>query len=148
MYLDLVRLHYSSYSRCPVALFQQRYTYGHNQVLHILVSKLIALFADHQDFRVYANLNGFCFNKSPQETIPSTALITPYHPDLILYNSHSSLMDINLPSWQHIESAYCQKQQKPEYLQLLSELNITNFYSTVEVSILGYYLPDSRHLKM
>ena len=76
---------------CPVALSQQRYIY---QVLHILVSKLTTLFADHQDVRVYADLNGFRFNESPQEIIPSTVLITPYHPDLILYNSHSSLMGI------------------------------------------------------
>jgi len=38
----------------------------------------------------------------------------------------------------------CRKQQKPEYLQLLAELNIANFiYSTVEVGVLGHYLPDS-----
>ena len=63
-----------------------------------------------------------------------------------------------LDSRQHLESAHCRKQQKPEYLQLLSELdrlNIANHYSTVEVSIdykeyiiyevsvLGHYLPDS-----
>ena len=36
--------------------------------------------------------------------------------------------------------------KKPEYLQLLAELerlNISNFYSTVEVNVLGYYLLDS-----
>jgi len=69
---------------CPVALSQQLYTYCHNQVLHILVSKLTALFADHQDVRVYADLNTFCFNESPQETISLTVLITPYHPDFII----------------------------------------------------------------
>ena len=46
---------------CPVALSQQRYTYRRNQVLHILVSKLTTLFADHQDVRMYADLNGFRF---------------------------------------------------------------------------------------
>jgi len=48
-----------------------------------------------------------------------------------------------LDSQQHIESAHC---QKPEYLQLLAKLdrlNISNFYSTVEVSVLGHYLLDS-----
>ena len=79
---------------CPVVLSQQRYTYCHNQVLHILVSKLTTLFTDHQDVRVYADLNGFHFNESPQEIIPSTVLITPYRPDLVLYNSHFSLMGI------------------------------------------------------
>ena len=51
-----------------------------------------------------------------------------------------------LDSQQHLESAHCRKQQKPEYLQLLAELdrlNIANNYSTVEVSVLGHYLPDS-----
>ena len=69
-------------------------------------------FIRDQDFRVYADLNGFRFNQSPQETIPSTVMITPYRPDLILYNSRSSLMDIieltcPLDSQQHIESAHC-----------------------------------------
>ena len=99
---------------CPVKI--DTVTYRHNQVLHILVSKLTTLFADHQDVRVYADLNGFRFNESPQEIIPSTVLITPYCPDLILYNSHSSLMGIieltcPLDSRQHLESAHCQKQQ-------------------------------------
>jgi len=51
-----------------------------------------------------------------------------------------------LDSQQHIECAHCRKQQKPEYLQLFAELdwlNISNFYSIVEVSVLGHYLPDS-----
>jgi len=95
---------------CPV---QQWYTYHHNRVLHIVVSRLTTLFADHQDVRaVYA---GFYFNESPQETIPSMVLITPYCPDLILYNSCSSLMGIievtcPLDSQKHIESAHCRKQ--------------------------------------
>jgi len=55
---------------------------------------LIALYADHQDVKVYADLNGFHFNELPQETIPSTVLITPYRPDFILYNSCSSPMGI------------------------------------------------------
>ena len=115
-----------------------------------IVSKFTTLFADHQDVSVYADLNGFRFNESSQEIIPSTVLITPYRPDLILYNSHSSLMGIieltcPLDSRQHLESAHCRKQQKPEYLQLLAELdrlNIANYYSTVEVSVLCHYLPD------
>ena len=51
-----------------------------------------------------------------------------------------------LDSRQHLESAHCRKQQKPKYLQLLAELdrlNIANYYSTVEVSVLGHYLSDS-----
>ena len=136
---------------CPVALSQQRYTYRHNQVLYVLVSRLLSLFADHRDVRVFADLNGFRFNESPQEIIPSTVLITPYRPDLVIYNSRSSLMGIieltcPLDSQHHIESACHRKQQKTEYLQLLAELdrpNVSNFYSTVEVSVLGHYVSDS-----
>ena len=97
-------------------------------------SKLTALFADLQDVRAYADLNGFRFNESPQEIIPSTVLITPYRPDLILYNSHSSLMGIieltcPLDSRQHLESAHCPVadpegflgfRQKPPFKFLLS----------------------------
>ena len=90
-------------------------------------------------------------NRHAQEIIPSTVLITPYRPDLILYHSHSSLTGIieltcPLGSRQYLESAHCRKQQKPEYLQLLAELdclNIANYYSTVEVSVLGH-LPLGR----
>ena len=31
---------------------------------------------------VYVDLQGFCFNDSPPETIPSTVLVTPYQPDI------------------------------------------------------------------
>ena len=103
--------------------------------MHILVSKLTTLFADHQDVRVYADLNGFHFNESPQETIPSTVLITPYHRDLILRFSLMGIIELTCPldSCQHLESAHCQKQQKPTYLQLLAELdrlNIANYYGS------------------
>jgi len=52
----------------------------------------------------------------------------------------------SLDSKQHIELARYRKQQKTEYLQLLAELdrlNISNYYTTVEVSVLGHYLCDS-----
>jgi len=43
----------------------------------------MALFADHQDVRVYADFNGFCLNDLLQEAIPSIVLITPFCPNLI-----------------------------------------------------------------
>ena len=48
-----------------------------------------------------------------------------------------------LDSVQHIESACDSKQFKPEYQQLLAELdhlNISTCYRTVEVSVLGHFL--------
>ena len=60
---------------CPVALSQQRYTYRHNKVLHILASKLITLFADCHDVKVHADLQGFRSNDSPPKTIPSSVLV-------------------------------------------------------------------------
>ena len=53
---------------CPVALSQQRYTYRHNKVLHILVSKLTTLFADCH-VKVHADLQGFFSNDSPPEIL-------------------------------------------------------------------------------
>ena len=53
-----------------------------------------------------------------------------------------------LDSVQHIESARDRKQFKPEYQQLLAELdrlNISTCYRTVEVSVLGHFQPKSIH---
>ena len=60
---------------CPVALLQQRYTFRHNQVSHILASKLSTLFTDCEGV---ADLQGLCFNESPQETVPSTVDCNKY----------------------------------------------------------------------
>ena len=100
---------------CPVALLQQQYTYRHNKVLHILASKLTTLFADCHDVKVHADLQGFRSNDSPPETILSSVLVTPYRPDVVIYNAHSSLMgtvELTCPldSVQHIESACDHKQ--------------------------------------
>ena len=46
---------------------------------------------------------------------------------------------------QHLESATNYKQSKEEYLQILSELDwlgVTTHYDTIELSVLGHYLPS------
>ena len=53
-----------------------------------------------------------------------------------------------LDSGHHILSARSKKQNKPDYLQLLAELDhdrlqISNYYKTVEISVLGYHQPSS-----
>ena len=97
---------------------------------------------------VYADLQGFRFNDSPPEIIPSNVLVTPYRPDVVIYNRHSASMgiiELTCPL-QHMESARSRKLCKPEYVQLLAELDrlkIPHCYRTVEVSVLGHFQPNS-----
>ena len=77
---------------CPVALTQQRYTYRHDQVLHLLASKLKELFSDNPSIHVFADLQGLRASEAPQATIPSTILITPYRPDIVVYNQANPLL--------------------------------------------------------
>ena len=134
-------------SGCPAALNQSCYTYRHDQVLFVLVSKLTELFAGTPHVQVFADLPNFHADHCPQSTIPSSLLITSYRPDIVLYNSQASsvaLLELTCPldSNHHIESARSRKQNKPEYLQMLAEfdcLNVTNYYDTVEITVLGHY---------
>ena len=62
------------------------------------------------------------------ETIPSTVLVTPYQPDIVIYNRLTSSMEIielTCPpnSSEHLESARTRKQFEPEYVQLLAKLD-------------------------
>jgi len=136
---------------CPVALTQQRYTYRHDQVLNLLASKLKEIFSDYSSIHVFADLQGLRASEAPQATIPSTLLITPYRPDIVVYNSDVpsiALLELTCPldSEHNIESARSRKQNKVEYHQLLAEfdrLHIQNYYETIEISVLGHYLPSS-----
>ena len=137
-------------SNCPTALNQQRYTFRHNQVLSILASSLIDIFADTPFVKVFADLPNFYANDAPQATIPSD-LITSYRPDIVIYNTKCpsiALLELTCPldSSQHIQAARDRKQNKVEYLQLLAEfdhLNISNYYDTIEISVLGHYQPST-----
>ena len=138
-------------SGCPAALNQQRYTFRHNHVLSVLASALTNLFTDAPFVKVYADLPGFYANISPQTTIPSNILVTSYRPDIVLFNTkcHSiCLLELTCPldSPQHIQAARDRKQSKVEYLQLLAEfdrLKISNYYDTIEISVLGHYQPST-----
>ena len=137
-------------SGCPAALNQQRYTFRHNHVLSVLASALTNLFTDAPFVKVYADLPGFYANISPQTTIPSNILVTSYRPDIVLFNTkcHSiCLLELTCPldSPQHIQAARDRKQSKVEYLQLLAKfdrLKISNYYDTIEISVLGHYQPS------
>ena len=122
------------------------------QVLHLLASnKLKEIFSDNPSIHVFADLQGLRASEAPQATIPSTVLITPYRPDIVVYNSGKpsvALLELTCPldSEHNIQSARSRKQNKVEYHQLLVEfdhLQIPNYYETIEISVLGYYLPSS-----
>ena len=54
-----------------------------------------------------------------------------------------TLLELTCPldSGQHIQAARDRKQNKVEYLQLLAELdrlNISNYYETIEITVLGH----------
>ena len=69
----------------------------------------------------------------------------------MLHNSQSlsaALLELTCPldSNHHIKSARARKQRKTEYLQLLAEfdrLNVTNYYDTIEITVLGHYQVSS-----
>ena len=135
-------------SSCLVALSQDRFTYWHDQVLHCLASKLSA---SHNTIHVYTDLPDMRASESPQGTIPSSLIITPYCPDIVIYNETCNLVALleltcPLDSIHHLESAIDWKQSKEEYHQILSEfcrLGVPCHYDTVELSVLGHYLQSS-----
>ena len=99
---------------------------------------------------VYADLPGMRASDSPQTTIPPSLLITPYRPDIVIYNQMNNsvaLLELTCPldSVHHLESAR-ERKQKTEYQQILSEfdrLGILCSYYTIELSVLGHYLPSA-----
>jgi len=125
-------------------LSQQRYTYHHNQVLHVLATKLVEAFADFPFVEVFADIPNFHADSSTQSTIPTSLLVTPYRPDIVIYNSQSpsiTLLELTCPldSTYHIQSTRDRKQNKVEYLQLLAEfdrLTIANYY---DITVLGHF---------
>ena len=113
---------------CSVALMQQRYTYRHDQVLHLLASKPKEMFSDNPSIHVFVHLQGLRASEAPQATILSTLLITPYRPDIIVYNSGKpsvALLELTCPldSEHNFQSARSRKQNKAEYHQLLAEFD-------------------------
>jgi len=132
-------------------LAQQRYTYRHDQVLSILAAMLDKVFISCPFIHVFADLHNRRACEAPQATIPTSILITPYRPDIVVYNSQVhcvAMLELTCPldSVHHLESARNRKQSKAEYLQLLAEfdrLNIKSHYETIEISALGHYQPAS-----
>ena len=96
----------------------------------------------------FADLQGFRAGEAPQSTIPSTLLITPYRPDIVIYNSDKpsvALLELTCPldSEYNIQSARSRKLNKPEYHQLLAEFDCLNIQNYYEISVLGHFLTSS-----
>jgi len=136
---------------CPAALTQGRFTFRHNQVLKCLATEISKLFSGSSSVFLYADLPGLHASDCPQATIPVSLLVTPYRPDLVIYNRSSNcvaMMELTCPldSVERLQSARDYKQGKQEYLMIQSELHrlgVDCSYSTVEVSVLGHYLTSS-----
>ena len=60
-----------------MTLAQQKYTYRHGQVLHLLASKLKEMLKDTKSNCVDADLQGWRSSGSPQATIPTALVSTP-----------------------------------------------------------------------
>ena len=58
-----------------------------------------------------------------------------------------ALLELTCPldSEHHIQEARSRKQNKTELLSEFDRLQIPNYYETVEISVLGHYLPSSIH---
>ena len=132
---------------CPVALSQERYTYRHDLVIQSLVDSFIRVYIDLPYIRVYADLPNLRASESPPSTLPPNVIVTPFRPDIVIHNTVTSsilLFELTCPldSAHHLEQARSRKQNKAEYHQILSELdrlNVTNFYETLEISVLGHF---------
>ena len=113
---------------CPVALSHDCFTYGHDLNLHCIVSNLSCVVTESQTIHVYAGLPGMHASVPPQATIPPILIVTPYHPDIVIYNESTNLLvplELTCPldSIHHLKSARDRKQTKEDYLQILSELD-------------------------
>jgi len=136
---------------CPVALSQGCFTYRHDKVLHCLATELLMHFDGSSMILLYADLPGMRASDCPQATIPPSLLITSYRPDIVIYNKGNNsiaMLELTCPldSTHHLEAARDRKQGKTEYLEILSEfqrMGVDCYYDTLELSVLGHYLPPS-----
>jgi len=94
-------------------------------VLSLLASKLKEIFNDYPSIHVFADHQGLQASETPQATIPSTLLTTPYRPDIVVYNSDKpsvALVELTCPldSEHNIHSVRSRKQN-----MVLLKCNVT-----------------------
>ena len=63
------------------------FTYRHDEVLQCLPSGISEFLAQTNSICIYADLPA---TESPQGTIPASLLVTPYRPDIVIYNEASN----------------------------------------------------------
>ena len=108
-------------------------------------------FVDLPFVQIYADLPNLRASESPLATIPTAVMVTPYRPDIVIYNTINSsllLVELTCPldSNHHLSQAWSRKQSKVEYQQILAELDrlgISNYYETIEISVLDHYQQSS-----
>ena len=108
-------------SGCTVALSQGHFTYRHDQVLNCLASGISELLAQPNSICIYADLPGLRATECPQGTIPSSLLIIPCRPDIVICNEASNLVAL-LELTGPLDTSWGRKQSKEDHLQILSEL--------------------------
>ena len=126
-------------------------TYRHNLALQCLAYQFIDLCENLSFVQVFVDLPNLQASVSLPATIPPEVMVTSYCPDLVFYNTATNsiaLLELTCPldSEHHLQSARLRKQNKVEYQQLLAELdrlNVSNYYKTLEISVLGHYHPSS-----
>jgi len=135
---------------CPVALSQGRFTYHHDKILHCLATELLMHFDGSSVILLYTDLPGMQASDCPQATIalPSSSLPIVRYSDLQQGNNSIAMLEFTCPldSTHHLEAARDCKQGKTEYQEILSEfqhMGVDCFYDTLELSVLGHYLPSS-----
>jgi len=119
------------------SIFNIRHLSFFYSIINLLKPSLVLL-----SLKCFADLPDFHADNTIQYTIPASLFITPYHPDIVIYNPQSSsiaLLELTCPldSSHHIQSA----RSKTDYLQLLAEfdcLSIANFYETIEITVQGH----------
>ena len=82
-----------------------------------MTTELAKSFSELSTVSLYADLPGMRASDSQQAIIPPSLLLTPYHPDIVLYNERSTsvaLLELTCPldSVKHHESARDRKQEK------------------------------------
>jgi len=133
---------------CPVALQQGRYTYRHDAVLSCLMTELQACLPNVE---IFADLEDKRASDSPPATIPPAILVSPYRPDIVVYNAELrtiSLLELTCPfnSNADLSAARQRKESKLEYQQIVAELDRLGFvgkYFTIEIGCLGHYLKET-----
>ena len=95
-------------------------------MLHCLASRILAFAAVSNAIYVYADFPGMYACEAPLTTIPSSLIIAPYRPDIVIYNEIDctvALFELTflLDFFQRLESTRDRKQPgKEEYLQVFS----------------------------